>query len=85
VTFSFGSPTRREEAAGFWTWPTVIKVGGVEVGRIVPAEKFGEFTVEGAIKLLDSAATSGHHGGFWSLKIAAPEGATIERERPEPS
>jgi hypothetical protein len=79
VTHSYGSPTRREEAAGFWTWPTVVKVAGAEVGRVIPAERFGEFVVEGQIRLLDVVRSPGRHGGSLTLKLAVPEGSAVER------
>jgi len=78
VTITFGAPLKRTMEAGFWNWPVrVLDADGNEVGRVTPGP-FGhgwyDPTVTGGIRLLDSTHEGGHHGGYWSLRLAVPAG-----------
>jgi len=85
ITITFGSPLKRTMEAGFWNWPVrVLDADGNEVGRVEPGP-FGhgwyEPTVTGNIRLLDSTHEGGHHGGYWSLRLAAPAGCRAVHDR----
>ena len=81
---SFGAPTRRREAEGFWTWPVTVTVGDTVVGTVTPSPERGwdGATVVGDVKVLDVSRASGHHGGYVTLKLAVPEGATVVHGSP---
>jgi hypothetical protein len=78
VAISFGSPTNRSIREGFWEWPVrVLDADGAEVGRLTPADGWGSPTVTGPVRVLASEHASGMHGGYWSLRVAVPEGCTL--------
>lgn len=80
VEISFGSPTNRMMAAGYWDWPVlVLDDAGVEIGKIAPdrSAPSGWTVASGNVALLSAERSSGHHGGHVHLRVAAPEGATL--------
>jgi len=73
IAISFGSPTRRQRNDGFWEWPVVVTLDGQEVGRIVPGED-GRWTSSGQVNILSMEHSSGHGGGYVSMRLAVPAG-----------
>lgn len=86
VAVSFGSPTNKISAAGFWSWPVVIRnTSGTEVGRISPTGQYNDWgspDVVGPVAVLASERAAGYHGGTVSLRLAVPEGCTACHEMP---
>lgn len=101
ISISFGSPTRRAQGGGFWTWPVRVFAGPeygaggqrsepppAEIARVVPGPVGDEFPswatpvvcdprgVPAAVRVLSSTHTAGMHGGYVSLRLAVPAGAT---------
>lgn len=77
LTISFGSPTKRERAAGFWAWPVVVTVNNKEVGRVTPTDN-GAWTASGSVKVLKEVRAAGTGGGYVTLRLAVPAGAKAE-------
>lgn len=75
VALSFGGPTNRQRAAGFWDQPIlVVDPSGAEVGRLRPAG-IGRYEVEsGSVVLLDCRHIGGPGGGYCSLRLGVPAG-----------
>lgn len=82
ITISFGSPTGRQRAAGFWEWPIRVLVGHEEVGRVTPVDRV--YHAQGRVTLLDVTWGGGYHGGSCSLTLAVPAGAEAVHG-PEPA
>lgn len=77
IAVSFGGPTNRLIDEGFWEWPvSVIMPDGQGIGQIVP-NKYGEYALvrEGDINILAVEHSSGHHGGYVSMRLLVPSGA----------
>jgi hypothetical protein len=88
VVVSFGSPTRRARADGFWTNPKAIPGGG-EL-RLIDAEKgwtLENVAVHGITgKVLSTTHASGHGGGYVSVTVAVLPGTEVAVEStPSPS
>lgn len=84
ITISFGSPTGRQRAAGFWEWPIRVLMGHEEVGRVTPVD--GVYGAHGRVTLLDVTWGGGYHGGSCSLTLAVPTGAeAVHGPEPEPA
>jgi hypothetical protein len=77
VAVSFGSPTNRLMAQGFWKWPVVIRLSGQEVGRVVPVG-YGDYEAHGRVKILAIERSAGYHGGYVSMRLAVPAGAEAQ-------
>ncbi len=91
LSVSFGSPTNRRIREGFWSWPVrVLNAAGAEVGRVTPSPDWDSPVVVGSVAIVANEATCGMHGGYRSLRLAAPTGcvaahgldAVIEEEPP---
>lgn len=87
VAVSFGAPTRRRMAEGFWEWPLAIRdeTGNLR-GYVRPGQgKYGtdnsvyipdpDLTV---VQVLDVVQSSGYHGGYVTVRLALPAGWTAE-------
>ena len=74
VSISFGGPTRRQREAGFWSWPVRVLLDGQEVGRVAKDEN-GRWVASGRVEILAKEHTSGHGGGYVSMRLAVPAGA----------
>lgn len=75
VAISFGSPTNRMRAAGFWGWPVRVTLEGAEVGRVISGET--DWVPEGQVKVLAVEHGSGRGGGYVSMRLAIPAGAKV--------
>lgn len=73
VAISFGSPTNRIQAAGFWSWPVLVVLNDQEVGRVIPDES--GWLPQGQVKVLATEHSSGRNGGYVSMRLAVPAGA----------
>ncbi len=82
IAISFGSPTRRMMAEGFWDWPVKIFLAGQEVARVTPDRKgdWANTPTTGPVKILAAEKSSGPRGGSISLRLAVPAGATARHE-----
>jgi len=85
-TISFGSPTNRSIAAGYWGDPVLVWLDGEIVGVLEPEDpKYGHgFRVtEGSerVALLREESSSGMHGGYRTLLIAAPVGSDLWHQK----
>jgi hypothetical protein len=74
VSISFGGPTRRQREAGFWDWPVRVLLDGQEIGRVVRDERL-YWVAFGQVKVLAVESSSGHGGGYVSMRLAVPAGA----------
>jgi len=84
IAISFGGPTNRVIAEGFWDWPVRVVAGAdreKEVGRIV--YKDDKWQSQGDIKIVALEHCAGYHGGTISMRIAAPAGAIAIHEAGE--
>ena len=81
VVVSFGSPTRRMRADGFWTSPKSIPNHDGEL-RLIDADKGwtkDNITVVGVLGTVMSAThSSGHGGGYVSVTVAIVPGTESE-------
>lgn len=76
LSVSFGAPSNRSAKAGFWSWPVRIFLGDEEIARLMPGDKgWATPQVDGPVRVIDVVCSHGMHGGYISLRIAAPEGA----------
>jgi hypothetical protein len=83
VTLSFGSPTRRSRDAGYWERPVVVSdAAGVEIARFSPAQYRIEGTRVGDCVVQRHVHSRGHGGGYVSLTLIVPDGATAQHCRP---
>lgn len=85
VEIRFGSPNRRARAAGFWNWPVVVRdQAGTEIGRISPHTDRGwvDARATGSCTLLGTESDGGHDGGWVTISLAVPFGATASHEWP---
>jgi hypothetical protein len=84
TTVNFGGFTRRQREAGAWLYPVVVKTPeGVEVGRITSTSESWDvpsLTCTGSVRVVSSTHTRGYGGGYVSLRIIIPTGATVETE-----
>ncbi len=84
VVVSFGSPTRRQRAEGFWTNPKSIPNHDGEL-RLIDAERGWDkdnITVVGILGTVVSAThSSGHGGGYVSVTVAIVPGTESEIPR----
>lgn len=76
VIISFGSPTLRQMAEGWWCAPKCAQTSEGREVRVVPdgawgAPKIVSPTPEGA-KLISARHTPGMHGGYWAIEVAVP-------------
>lgn len=76
IAISFGAPTRRQRNEGYWDLPVVVKSeNGEEIGRL--ERRDGEYVPSSEqIKLLALEEISGPGGGYVSMRIVVPAGAT---------
>ena len=85
VVVSFGSPTRRQRAEGFWTSPKSIPNYVGEL-RLIDAERGwtkGNITVVGVLGTVVSAThSSGHGGGYVSVTVAIVPGTEPKPTEP---
>jgi len=85
IVVSFGSPTNRQMAAGFWQNPKAIPGGG-EL-RLLDTTKGWvkeNIRVEGIVgTVLSATLASGHHGGYVSVTVAVVPGTTTPPPGPE--
>lgn len=82
VVVSFGSPTNRQIAAGYWGEP---KKGMTADGREVVVKPGAgsaggdwynpEIVAPTGAKVLEASHKPGMHGGYWTIKVAVPSGA----------
>lgn len=84
ATVTFGSPSSRMISAGFWSWPIIVILGGKEIGRIIPLDnKALEHTAEGEVVVVcKTEYRRGPAGGWRTVHIFAPAGASFERRDP---
>lgn len=88
VVVSFGSPTNRMIAEGWWKTPKAIPGHDDAQIALVDPEKGwyeGNITVEGiAGTVLSSVHTSGMHGGYYSVTVAVVPGSKVAKtEEPQ--
>jgi hypothetical protein len=83
ITISFGSPTRRMRDEGFWDWPVVVSSSVGEIARFIPDQYRVEGTRVGDCIVQQHIHSSGHGGGYVSLTLVVPDGATAQHCRPE--
>lgn len=82
LAISFGAPTNREIRAGYWERPVIVRVNDLEVGRVSPSNgRWNSPIPEGDVSVVAAETSSGMHGGYVSLRLAVPEGATISHRR----
>jgi len=75
ISVSFGAPTRRSREEGFWDWPIVVTGSdGAVVAVLSPAE-YEVLGQHGDMSVLECSHTSGHGGGYISVRLAIPAGA----------
>lgn len=77
ITISFGSPTSRERENGYWDLPVIVLDDRQQV--IDTLSPSGDYMPSNErVKLLDKIRTSGHGGGYISLRLAVPAGSTAK-------
>ncbi len=77
ITVSFGAPTSRERENGYWDLPvTILDDRQQVVDTLSPIN--GYTPSNERVKLLDKTRTSGHGGGYISLRLAVPTGSTAK-------
>lgn len=82
VTVSFGSPTRRSREEGFWGWPLVVSdADGATVAQLTP-QQYETVGSHGPASVLECRKSSGHGGGYVSVRLAVPSGYTVEHRAP---
>jgi len=82
ITTTFGTPTRRQMEAGYWEAPVLVLLDGQEVGRVTPGgEPSGWLSpvAQGRVTVLSATHTDGYHGGYISLRIQVPAGASARK------
>lgn len=81
LAVSFGSPTKRQMNEGFWDKPVKISVEGVTVGTVEkdPEHGWSKPSCYGPILVISATHSSGYHGGYVSLRLSVPVGASWER------
>jgi hypothetical protein len=84
IAVSFGSPTRRQREAGFWTWPVIVARAGQEIGRLtLDSEGYKYEVASGPIRILEQSRSGGYGGGYVSIRIAAPAGSRAIHAEPQ--
>lgn len=84
VAVSFGSPTNRVAAEGFWDWPVIVARDGVELGRLTKDDSQPNgYAVSGPVRVLAFVHSAGYHGGTISMRLAVPDGCTASHCKPE--
>lgn len=81
VSISFGGPTRRMREAGYWGWPVVVELAGRVIARITQDAQRRWTSDSDLVRVLDVQHSSGHGGGYTSLRLAVPDGATAEHRQ----
>jgi len=75
LAISFGNPTNRAIREGYWSRPiSIVDKEGVEIDTI-PAPDYNTSTT-GKVRVLEVVRSPGYHGGYVSLRVAAPEGSS---------
>jgi len=94
ISVSFGAPTRRRMREGFWEWPVrIIRVEDPsdpfseeieEVGRVEadPDKGWYEPVASGLVTVVSVERSSGHHGGYVSMRLSVPAGCLSEHKAP---
>lgn len=76
VAITIGCPRRRDLEAGYWSWPIrVIDQHGQEVGRVWKVD--GRWEASGCVKILGAEHIAGPRGGWWSFRLAVPDGSSV--------
>ena len=77
LSISFGGATRRQIAAGFFEWPVrVVGADGAVLDTLRP-EGGSYASATGAARVIACEKSGGHGGGYVSLRVAAPTGASL--------
>lgn len=81
-----GAPTRRQMEAGYWEAPVAVRdASGRELGRVVPtSDGWSRPAVDGPVVIERVEHEAGHHGGWYTIRLLVPEGATARHEPPLP-
>lgn len=81
VVVSFGAPTRKRREAGFWEAPVVVtNEHGHQVGRVESGNDWNQPVASGPVRVLDCKRSSGHGGGYVSLRLAVPESCSAKHQ-----
>lgn len=88
VAITFGGPTNRQREAGFWTWPIQVMAQGRIIAWLVPENDSRAFRVEQVdmampVRVVDVVRQPGHHGGYATVKVVAPDGVKLLHSPPE--
>ena len=76
MSITIGCPRRRDLEAGYWSWPIrVIGQHGQEVGRVWKVD--GRWEARGCVKILGAEHIAGPRGGWWSFRLAVPDGSSV--------
>lgn len=82
VALTFGAPTRRQMAEGYWEAPVLVLLGDEEVGRVTRGGDPQGWTApvaQGRVAVLSSTHSDGYHGGYISLHLKVPAGARAKK------
>lgn len=80
VVISFGAPTRRQEAEGYWGSPKAGKTSGgmlVEISPTIREDGSSDWNAPQVItpvgaKIVGARHEPGYHGGYWNIDVACP-------------
>lgn len=85
VAISFGNPMLKEIRAGFWDWPIrILDKDGYEVGQVLrpnPTLTPHVWEARGNVRIIAAERKRGHHGGYWSFRLAVPAGCRAVHEQ----
>lgn len=83
LSLSFGAPTRRQRDDGYWTAPVRVVQNETVLATITPAPggwgPDAQIDGDPRVRVLAVERSSGHGGGYVSLRVAAPALATLTR------
>jgi hypothetical protein len=82
ISVTFGSPTNRQLAAGFWGWPIVVRKDGQVIATIT-SDGSTWISDSERVRVLAAKWRPGYHGGSITVKIAAPAGCEAQHEQPK--
>jgi hypothetical protein len=74
VVVSFGAPTRRASAAGFWDAPKSGRTAAGDVVTVAPPWAAPVVVEPQGARIISSRQSPGMHGGYWSIEVAVPQG-----------